>query len=95
MNALERESSKRVIVDTSGIEYCDGAGIGLLVEIQRRQKKRGSELEISGLHDEYRKLLDFFDPLEFEESHPEKSRKTSLTEVGRATFSSGTTSVRK
>ena len=88
VNALERESSKRVIVDTSGIEYCDGAGIGLLVEIQRRQKKRGSELEISGLHDEYRKLLDFFDPLEFEESHPEKSRKTSLTEeVGRATFS--------
>jgi len=88
IDALERASSKRVVVDTSEIDYCDGTGIGLLVEIQRRQKKTGSKLEISGLRDEYQKLLDFFDPLEFEESRPEKSRKTNLTEeVGRATFS--------
>ncbi len=88
IDALEQASSKMVIVDTSEIDYCDGTGIGLLVEIQRRQKKRGSELEISGLRDEYQKLLDFFDPLEFDESRPEKSRKTNLTEeVGRATFS--------
>ena len=88
IDALERASSKRIIVDTSEIDYCDGAGIGLLVEIQRRQKKSGSELEISGLREEYQKLLDFFDPLEFEETRPEKSKKTNLTEeVGRATFS--------
>lgn len=88
VDALERESSKGVILDTSKIDYCDGAGISLLVEIQRRQKKRGSELEVFGLRDEYQKLLDFFDPLEFDESRPEKSKKTNLTEeVGRATFS--------
>ncbi|KHE90464.1 MAG: MlaE family lipid ABC transporter permease subunit [Candidatus Scalindua rubra] len=88
IDALERTSSKKVIIDTSEIDYCDGVGIGLLVDIQRRQKKRGSELEISGLRDEYQKLLNFFDPLEFEESRPEKSRKANLTEeVGRATFS--------
>lgn len=52
IDALERASSKMVIVDTSEINYCDGTGIGLLVEIQRRQKKRGSKLEISGLRDE-------------------------------------------
>lgn len=88
IDALERTSSKRVTVDTSEIDYCDGAGISLLVEIQRRQKKRDNELEIVGLREQYQKLLDLFDPLEFEESHPEKPRKTSLTEeVGRATFS--------
>ena len=65
-----------------------GQGSACWLKFNDARTKRGSELEISGLHDEYRKLLDFFDPLEFESSHPEKSRKTSLTEeVGRATFS--------
>ncbi|GJQ60778.1 MAG: MlaE family lipid ABC transporter permease subunit [Candidatus Scalindua sp. AMX11] len=88
MDALERAIPKRAIVEASQVDYCDGSGISLLVELQRRQKKRNGEIEIIGLRDEYQKLLDLFDPLEFEESRPEKPKKTCLTEeVGRATFS--------
>ncbi|MHC4268972.1 MAG: MlaE family lipid ABC transporter permease subunit [Planctomycetota bacterium] len=88
MDALEPASSGKVIVDASKIDYCDGSGIGLLMELQRRQRKSGAELEITGLRKEFQKLIDLFDPAEFELSPIEKPKKTILTEeVGRATVS--------
>ncbi len=86
INALELSSSKNVIVDASKIDYCDGSGVGLLMELRRRQRKTGAELEIKGLREEFQKLIDLFDPAEFELSPIEKPKKTILTEeVGRAT----------
>ncbi len=88
MNAQELASSKKVIVDASKIDYCDGSGVGLLMELHRRQRKNGAELEIKGLREEFQKLIDLFDPAEFELSPIEKPKKTILTEeVGRATVS--------
>ena len=65
---LDRTSPKRVIVDASEIEYCDGSGIGYLFGLRQRQKKVGGDLEIRGLQSEFQQLLDLFDPSEFEES---------------------------
>ena len=87
MKALEQASSKRVVVDASGIDYCDGSGIGLLMEIHRHQSKTGGELEIKGLRTEFQKLMDMFDPKDFEGFLVEKPKKVNLTdEVGRATY---------
>ena len=84
---LERASSKRVVIDASRIEYCDGSGIGLFVEMCRRQQQAGGEMEISGLRAEFQQLMDLFDPAEFEEPHIAKPEKSKLAEeVGRATF---------
>ncbi len=44
MDALEEASSKSVVIDTTGVDYCDGTGIGLLVELHLRQRKVGGEL---------------------------------------------------
>jgi phospholipid/cholesterol/gamma-HCH transport system permease protein len=86
INALELSSSKKVIVDASKLDYCDGSGVGLLMELHRRQRKTGAELEIKGLREEFQKLIDLFDPAEFELSPIVKPKKTILTEeVGRAT----------
>ncbi len=86
MDALELASSKKVVVDASKIEYCDGSGIGLLIELQRRQRKSGAGFEITGLREEFQKLIDLFDPAEFELTPIEKPKKTIITEeVGRAT----------
>ncbi len=86
VTVLERESSKRVVVDASRIDYCDGTGIGLLVELHLRQRKAGGELEIKDLRAEFQKLVDQFDPAEFEKSQIEKPQKAKLPEeVGRAT----------
>ncbi len=87
IDALEEASSKSVVVDTSGVGYCDGVGIGLLMELRLRQRKAGGELEIKGLRTEFQKLMDMFDPAEFTKSHIVKPKKTKLPEeVGMATF---------
>jgi phospholipid/cholesterol/gamma-HCH transport system permease protein len=87
IEALSPASSKRVVVDASGIDYCDGTGIGLLMDLHRHQRRVGGDLEIKGLRAEFQKLVDQFDPADFETSHIEKPEKAKLTEeVGRATF---------
>jgi len=87
VKALEQASSKRIIVDASKIDYCDGSGIGLLMELHRHQRKAGGKLEIKGLRTEFQKLMDMFDPAEFEKSHIAKPQKAKLPEeVGRATY---------
>jgi phospholipid/cholesterol/gamma-HCH transport system permease protein len=83
---LDRTSPKRVIVDASGIEYCDGSGIGFLFGLRQRQEKGGGDLEIRGLHAEFQQLLDLFDPSEFEESPEVQPSPISLFErIGRST----------
>ncbi len=87
VKVLERASSKRAIVDASGIDYCDGSGIGLLMDLHRHQRRAGGDLEIKGLRAESQKLMDLFDPADFAKTHIEKPEKAKLTEeVGRATF---------
>ncbi len=49
-------------VDASGLSYCDGSGLGLLLEIRRRQEARGAAFELRGLAEQFRALLDLFGP---------------------------------
>lgn len=41
---LDRTSPRQVVIDASGIEYCDGSGIGLLFQLRRRLQKTGGVL---------------------------------------------------
>ena len=84
--ALEQALPPRVVVDASEVDYCDGSGIGLLVDLRRRQQGAGRELEIRGLRAEFQHLLDLFVPGAPDESQREKPKPTPLAEeVGRAT----------
>ncbi|HVE41421.1 MAG TPA: MlaE family lipid ABC transporter permease subunit [Planctomycetota bacterium] len=81
--ALERSKARLRTIDAVGIDYCDGAGIGLLVELRRRG---GPEVEIHGLAAQFRPLLDLFPPVPAE-ALQEKPRQPSLPEeVGKATM---------
>ncbi|MSP37817.1 MAG: MlaE family lipid ABC transporter permease subunit [Deltaproteobacteria bacterium] len=57
MQVLARGKAATVIVDASGVEYCDGAGIALLIHLRHQQSARGGQLEIHGLHSEFQELL--------------------------------------
>jgi len=84
IEALERSSPNKLVIDASKIDYCDGSGIGLLVEFHRRQKQAGGEMEIRGLKPEFQQLLNLFDPSKFEEPTEEILRYISFPEqVGR------------
>ena len=84
--ALEHSSPKKIIVDASGINYCDGSGIALFVKLRQFQERTRGEFEVRDLADDFQCLLDLFPPGEFKEPEEEKTKPTGLPEdVGRAT----------
>jgi phospholipid/cholesterol/gamma-HCH transport system permease protein len=82
--ALEASPSKLKTVDAAGLEYCDGAGIGLLVELRRRG---GPDVEIRGLAPQFKPLLDLFPPTPAEPMAPAPEKPSLSEEAGRATMS--------
>ena len=62
MRVLERARPGRLVLDASGVDYCDGAGAGLLLGLRCRQDEMGGEFEIQGLPDEFRRLMRMLDP---------------------------------
>ena len=83
---LRDEKPPRVTVDASRIEYCDGAGIAMMVDLQRRQLAAGGTLELRGLPERYQSLLELFKPDEFQEVARAKPVPVCLPEeVGRNT----------
>jgi phospholipid/cholesterol/gamma-HCH transport system permease protein len=80
---LDEKRPRRLILSAAKVDYCDGSGIGLLVELRRRQ---GPETEIRGLASQFQSLLDLF-PYEPGPSAPPKPPPLSLPiEVGRGTW---------
>jgi phospholipid/cholesterol/gamma-HCH transport system permease protein len=63
---LDEAAPGRAVVDASGVDYCDGAGIALLLELRRRQEARGGELSVEGLAEEFRRSLDRFEGAELD-----------------------------
>jgi phospholipid/cholesterol/gamma-HCH transport system permease protein len=85
--AIEKMSPSRVVVDASKINYCDVSGIGLLVDILRRQQIRGGEVEIRGLQARFQRILDRFDPARFRDAGTEKRKSVNLAEeVGKTVY---------
>ncbi len=64
--ALWREATKaartpeELIVDATGVTYCDLSGIGLLVDLRRRQAEAGRPFLLRGLPPDAQRLLDLF-----------------------------------
>lgn len=85
--ALGRTKPSRVLLDASGITYCDGAGAALLLELQRRQTEAGGELAIRDLQPEFQSLLDLYGRTPIEPPAPgtaEAEAAPILERVGRA-----------
>jgi len=51
-----------VVLDASGIDYCDGSGIALLVQLRHQQERAGGKLAIRGLRPEFQELLEDWEP---------------------------------
>ncbi|MHC4500388.1 MAG: STAS domain-containing protein [Planctomycetota bacterium] len=52
-------------VDAGAVEYCDGAGIGLLLELKRRQEQKNGQFQIEGLKPEFSQLMTMFAPTDW------------------------------
>ena len=86
METLDRERPERLVVDASGVDYCDGAGTGLLLGLSVRQRGADAGFEVEGLRDEFQQLMTMLDPGAepfVRPRHP--SVRQATEEVGRAT----------
>ena len=87
LGLVRRHGPDVLVVDAYGVDYCDGAGIGLLLELRRRQTETGAELRVEGLREEFQRLLALFGdqgPDGSAESRPESGHL--VEEFGRATL---------
>ena len=73
-------------VDASGIEYCDGAGIALLLELKHTQERNNRQIQIKGLRSEFEQLMTLFDPGKISKPDRERVSFARFAEnVGKAT----------
>lgn len=83
MKAMAAAPGRLGVLDASGLHYCDGAGIGLLVELRRRG---GPQVEIRGLAAPFRPLLDLFPPEPVPPLGPRPEKPSLVEETGRSTM---------
>ena len=70
-----------MVVDASGVDYCDGAGAALFVELLRHP--RTPQVEIRNLRPPYDALVALFDPRILEKDlDPEPPRPRVIEEIG-------------
>ena len=79
--AVDEAASRPVVVDASAIDYCDGAGAALLVDLLRREREPA--VTVRNLRPPYDALLAQFDPARLtRDLDPEPPRRPLVEEVG-------------
>jgi len=83
--ALARNPDRSIVVDCTQVDYCDGAGIALLIELLRAERKPEAAVRVEGLREGFQRLLDQYNPAEFRAPPPRREISGSLIErLGRA-----------
>ncbi|GAA1527937.1 STAS domain-containing protein [Actinomadura kijaniata] len=54
---LLREEVDRIVVDLSGVEFCDSTGMNVLLSAMKRLKERGGSLELAAPRPAVRRIL--------------------------------------
>ncbi len=87
IGVLTAEPAPLLILDAAAVDYCDGAGIALLIELCRQQQRRGGEFQLCGLQPRFRQMFDLFDPATLPTLAESKEEPAHLPEeVGRASW---------
>ena len=82
--AIARQKPSRIVIEASGVDYCDGAGVAMFVDLRRPD---GAQVEVRGLAREFQPLLDMFEPSEFVATKPARPEPVHLPQqVGEAAF---------
>ena len=82
---LTQGKPRRLVIDASGVSYCDGAGVAFLIDLQQLQIRIGGDAAIQGLPEEVRRLLDIYGHISIERSPGRRREPLSIIEqVGKA-----------
>ena len=78
--ALTARPSVPVIIDAAAVDYCDGAGVALLVDLLRRPRSPGAAVTLRNLHSPFDRLFRQFDPKGFSRAPPPPREPAPLPE---------------
>ena len=88
--ALAAAPVQRIVVDTAAVDYCDGGGLAMLVDLLRQRRAAGAEVSIRGLRPEFQALLDQYDiTVLAEPAEAPPKRINAVEEIGRAAATLG------
>jgi len=83
--AVTEAPSRPVVVDAGKVEYCDNAGVALLVDLVAQ--KREAPVEVANLKPSIQALYHQFDPQRVtQDLDPEPKRRPAIEELGRAAY---------
>ena len=75
----------KLLLDASRIDYCDGSGIALIVQLRDQQQRLGGKFEIRGLRPEFEVMLEDWESRDFAAVDGHVREPTSIVEeFGRA-----------
>jgi phospholipid/cholesterol/gamma-HCH transport system permease protein len=82
---VAQSKPRRVVIDASEVNYCDGAGVAFLVDLQQLQARSGGDFAIQGLQEEFRRLFDIYGHISVERTTGRRREPLSIVEqVGEA-----------
>lgn len=83
--ALAEAAGRPVTVDAANVDYCDNAGVALLVDLVAQE--RGAPVEVANLKPPFEALFRQFDPARLaRDLDPEPKRRPAIEELGRAAY---------
>jgi phospholipid/cholesterol/gamma-HCH transport system permease protein len=83
--ALDAAPNVPVLIETSRVEYCDGGGIAMLVDLLRQPRRPEAQVSVVGLKPQFQTLLDQFDPAALRAPPKEHAERLhTVAEIGRA-----------
>lgn len=68
--ALAQQADMPVRVEAAAVDYCDGTGLAFLVDLLRSERPENARVEVTGLRENFQRLLAQFDPADFREPLP-------------------------
>jgi phospholipid/cholesterol/gamma-HCH transport system permease protein len=82
--AAADDPARPIVVDASGVDYCDGAGVALFVDLLRHPRE--GKVEVANLKPAFATLLAQYKPQVFDHDlDPEPARGPVVEEIGRQT----------
>ena len=62
VSKLSKTQPKTLVIDAHALEYCDGTGIALLLELKHRQEQNNGQIKMHVLRPDISELMKMFDP---------------------------------
>jgi phospholipid/cholesterol/gamma-HCH transport system permease protein len=82
LDALRAAGPRPLVIDASGVQYCDGAGIALLYELREERRMQGAAAVVQNLDPAYQTLLDQFPPGSIAPEPPLAKRRSRIEALG-------------